>query len=163
MERIKGLFDIEPNHFKLVIIGLIVFIIFLFASDLERRKKNKENFNDNPKVWGIIENVRIVETRFLNDHTKTTYADISYSVKRKNYHKDFVYRDATEDMIGQKIIVAYEKDDPKKAYIDIYGSDSLPGMLNEEKYSILWVFVGIAIYSGIYFLRRFFKGNKKSV
>ena len=126
------------EHFVWITFALVI-ILFVSAIDFEQRKKNKENFDNNPKVEGRIEDVRTVKDR----RGKTIYADISYLVDGKKYSKSFIYPKATEDMIKQSIVVAYEEDDPENIYVDIYGPTSLTAYLKELDSYVL-PFIAIA-------------------
>ena len=132
----------------LLIFGIVVFLLAC-GKYIDTRKKNKINFENNPKVEGTIENIREVKVKNhtkYGDRTKTV-AEISYTVGDIQYIKTLSYPSAKEKMIGQSITVAYEEDDPSKAYIDVLGPYSIKSLMkNGELAFIIFGFIVLMLF-----------------
>lgn len=113
---------ITPVGFVSIMVVLIVVFIIRMNGNYNEKKENKENFKNNPKVEGVIEDVDII--RKGGGKYSRTYrtAEISYFVDGKEYNTSFYYPSVSRDMVGQSIMVAYEVDNPNNAYIDVLGS-----------------------------------------
>lgn len=133
-----------------MVVMIIAFIIILNAK-VSANKKNKENFNNNPKVEGQILNVRSVRVKKYKGYSYKQVADISYTVGENQYTKAFYYPNASYTMVGQSIPVAYEVNNPKNSYIDVYGPTSITGVLKSSEGFFMLLGGVVASVSMIFF------------
>ena len=138
---------ITPVGFISIMVVLIVVFIIRMNGNCNEKKENKENYNNNPKVEGTIEDVDIIRKE---DGKYYRTARISYFVDGKEYNMSFYYPSVSRDMVGQTIMVAYEVDNPNNAYIDVYGSS----LFDMETGFLALGLVGVIAVFFIYIYRR---------
>ena len=141
---------ITPVGFISIMVVLIVVFIIRMNGNYNEKKENKENFNNNPKVEGTIEDVDIIIKGGGKDSRTYRTARISYFVDGKEYNMSFYYPSVSRDMVGQSIPVAYEVDNPNNAYIDVYGSS----LFDMETGFLALGLVGVIAVFFIYIYRR---------
>ena len=150
-----------PTRLEILLVALIFsFLLLLVAyASFATRKANKDNFVRNPKVEGVIKNVReeIDEDDGLVEQktNRYEYVDIAYNVNGIDYMKEFYYDGADSSMIGQKIQVAYKADDPNDSYIDNMGAADIISVITEKSFLKM---SGLSILAvGIIICTRFFR------